>query len=146
MDNNYWIHPYHTIRHQAENYGIMTAMDELDINPFEIGWDKAYELLGQTNPYLYKKNPPPTPQEILDDSGKTFYLGTDKLNGLISHLYHNYNTKPDIMNGSTGHKIDRATYGKNKIMASQDKREGLVEYPDVGILRAGMLSNKEDKD
>ena len=124
LDNNYWIHPYHTIRHQAENYGIMTAMDELDINPFEIGWDKAYELLGQTNPYLYKKNPPPTPQEILDDSGKTFYLGTDKLNGLISHLYHNYNTKPDIMNGSTGHKIDRATYGKNKIMA----RHTLPQY------------------
>ena len=35
---------------------------------------------------------------------------------------------------------------KNKIMAIQDKLEGLVEYPDVGILRAGMLSNKEDKD
>jgi len=35
---------------------------------------------------------------------------------------------------------------KNKIMGIQDKLEGLVEYPDIGMLRSAMLSDKEDKD
>tara|TARA_R110000751_G_scaffold88749_1_gene175193 strand:+ start:1320 stop:5159 length:3840 start_codon:yes stop_codon:yes gene_type:complete len=112
----YWIHPYHKIKHDAEGYGIMDAMKEQGLEPFEIGWDKAYEILGKSNKNLYKKYPPPTPQEIMDDSGKTFYLGTDKLNGIVSHLYHNYNVLPEIMNGTTGHKIDRASYGSNKIL------------------------------
>lgn len=126
-ENEFWIHPHHTIRHQAENYGIITAMDEEGIDPFEIGWDKAYELLGKSNPHLYRQNPPPTPQELIDDSGKTFYLGTDRLNGLVSHLYTHYNIKPDTMNGSTGHKIDRLNYGSNKIMG----RSTLPEYSDT---------------
>ncbi len=125
-ENNFWIHPYHTARHQAEQDGILSSMEKENIQPFEIGWDKAYELLGKANPELYKNNPPPTPEEIFDDSGKTFYLGTDKLNGLVSHLYHNYNIKPDMMNGSTGHKIDRITYGSNKIMG----RTTLPQYGD----------------
>ena len=135
-NQEYWIHPYHTAKHQAEKDGIITRMAELDIDPLEIGWDRAFAKLGETNPYphsrgCYKNNPPPTPQEILDDSGKTFYYGTDKLNGLISHLYHNYNKLPSdwkggSMNGSTGHKIDRATYGNNKIMS----RNTLPMYSD----------------
>ena len=115
--STYWIHPYHKIKHEAEISGVMTQMEEQGIKPFEIGWDQAYRLLGNSNPNLYKNNPPPTPQEILDDSGKTFYLGTDILNGLVSHIHHNYNILPDCMNGTTGHKIERATYGSNKIMS-----------------------------
>lgn len=126
-NNEMWIHPHHTIRHQAEQYGIVSAMEEEGIYPFEIGWDKAYDLLGKSNPVLYKKNPPPTPEELIDDSGKTFYLGTDRLNGLVSYLYTHYNVKPDGMNGSTGHKIDRLNYGSNKIMG----RSTLPEYSDT---------------
>lgn len=120
--NKFWIHPYHVIKAQAENYGMYQACQELGVNKQHPEWDTTLvdSVINFDEKGAYvKNNPPPLPTELLDDSGKTFYMGEDKLNGLVSYLYHNHNVLPDRMNGSSGHKIDRVTYGKNKIMSRQ---------------------------
>jgi len=155
--NRYWIHPYHIVKEQATGYGIVNAMKEDNIDPFEIGWDKAYDELVKKQNNHYKLNPPPLPSELIDNSGKTFYLGTNSLNGLVSHIYHNYNTLPDRMNGSSGHKIDRINYGVNRIMSKSTlpmyskniPSEKLVDfivdnYPELDITRMPTIKSISD--
>ena len=119
--SEYWIHPYHAIKQDCKG-SVLDTFCNYGIDPDEVGWDKAYEELANAEPKHYRDNPPPTPKELLDDSGKTFYLGTDKLNGIVSYLYHNYDTLPtdfekSKMSGSSGHKIERVSYGNNRLMA-----------------------------
>ena len=114
--NKFYLSPYFEIKNQIKNKNIYD--EELwspisDINPR----DDLDGFILQLSTQLYKNNPPPLPDEFLKDENKTYYLEARSLNGIISYIKHNFNVSPNTMNGSCPHQIDRATYGKTKLMS-----------------------------
>lgn len=84
-----------------------------DINPR----DDLNGCLEQIAQSTYKKNPPPLPEEFLQEENKTFYLEAKNLNGIISYIKTHHGISPGTMSGAYPHQIDRATYGKTKLMS-----------------------------
>ena len=112
-----YLSPYFEIKRQIKGrvdlYDPQNWTCMSDINPRE----DLDGFINQVATETYKDNPPPLPEEFLKDENKTYYLEPTNLNGLVSFIKHNYGISPSTMNGRYPHTIDRATYGKTKIMS-----------------------------
>ena len=142
--NDIYISPYFKVKELLSSGKI--SLDEQTCYQLRItdpsDYEKTREEIAER---LYKRNPPPLPKDFLRDENKTYYLEARSLNGIVSILKHNYGISPSTMNGAYPHQIDRATYGKTKLMSrrcnvnqfADYQHQGLTyinnEYPKIGI-------------
>lgn len=110
--------PYFKVKQMVQDkkfniYDEKEWMPYSDIDPAE-DLDGCLKQIAQTT---YKNNPPPLPQDFLNNINTTYYLEPTSLNGIVSYIHHNFGILPDTMNGSSPHKIDRVSYGKTKLMS-----------------------------
>ena len=152
--NKFYQSPYFKVKNLISDkkisiYDPSVWMPISDIDPAD-DYDGCIKQIAQTT---YKNNPPPLPEEFLKDENKTYYLEPVSLNGIISYIFHNYNVLPVSMSGAHPHKIDRATYGKTKLMSrkcnpnfiGEDNIE-MVEYifenyPDLSFKRIPTITS-----
>jgi len=115
--SQFYLSPYFQVKNQIKGrddlYDPMNWTTMGDTDPRE-DLDKFITEVARDT---YKDNPPPLPQEFLKDENKTYYLEPTNLNGIVSYLKHNHGVSPSTMNGRYPHTIDRATYGKTKLMS-----------------------------
>tara|TARA_R110000850_G_scaffold36024_1_gene95560 strand:- start:514 stop:4368 length:3855 start_codon:yes stop_codon:yes gene_type:complete len=116
--SQFYLSPYFKVKTVLEDkkfdiYDPKNWMSLCDTDPRE----NLEEAIEQISYRLYRDNPPPQPEEFLADENKTFYLQARSLNGIVSYLKHNHGVSPNTMNGQSPHNIDRATYGKTKLMS-----------------------------
>ena len=135
-----WFAPYFKAK-KAIQLGDISGIDIAGCEAEEYD-DMIFELGTQ----IYKGNPPPLPTDFLKDENKSYYLGCNRLNALISILANQYDTLPTTMNGHTAHGIDRASYGKTKLfsrrcmglkdMPSNDEIEAIQKtFPQLSLKR-----------
>ena len=120
-----WLSPQY--RDLDVNWGEEIQKYGIPDNPTDEDWG---ELKKQC--INWHKNPPLSPDELTDDSGRIVYLSTSNLNGLVNWLAVNKDIHPNTMNGLTAHTIDRATYGKNIILSK--KCYPYAKIPPIGII------------
>ena len=113
--NKFYISPYFKVKNIIKNkrldlYDLMgkpPTMDENDID----NWIEERSFM------YYKDNPPPLPEEFLKNEPTSYYLQPRTLNGLVSHIKHNYGVSPSNMGGMYPHQLDNVCYGKTRIFS-----------------------------